>query len=79
MFIDTMEGVVIFNPNDAEKADQPRNLRGRFTADPGESFLPGMVPGIPGVKAKIGHIVTDLASDVDAVDPEDDTEISESD
>lgn len=59
------------------KGDQPRNLRGQFSADPGRTFLPGMVVGIPGVRAKIGHVVTDLTSDVDAVEPDDDTEISE--
>lgn len=56
-----------------ELADQPRNRRGRFTRDPGESFLPGMVAGIPGVRGKIGHLVTELASDADEVAPEDDT------
>lgn len=58
-----------------EMADQPRNLRGRFTRDPGESFMPGMVAGIPGVKAKIGHIVTELAGDADELDPKDDVEV----
>lgn len=57
-----------------ELADQPRNVRGKFTNDPGQSFLPGMVSGIPGVKAKIGHVVTELAT-VETVDGEDDTEI----
>lgn len=63
--------------DEAEKGDQPRNLRGRFTRDPGESFMPGMIAGIPGVKAKIGHLVTELAGDSDEIDPEDDTEIGE--
>lgn len=61
-----------------EKAEQPRNLRGKFTADPGESFLPDMVSGIPGVKAKIDHTVTELVTEpVELIDPEDDLELVE--
>lgn len=68
--------LIVSPPSKTEKGDQPRNLRGKFTSDPGESFLPGMVAGIPGVKAKIGHIVTDLVGDIDGIDPEDDNDVS---
>lgn len=61
--------------DELQLADQPRNRRGRFTRDPGESFMPGQVAGIPGVRAKIGHIVTELASDADELAPEDDSTV----
>lgn len=56
---------------------QPRSRRGRFTRDPGESFMSAMAPGVPGVKAKVGHVVTELAVDVEDVAPEDDTTVAE--
>lgn len=62
-----------------DKADQPRNLRGKFTSDPGQSFMSSLLTGIPGVRARIGHIFTELAGDVDGVSPEDDTQVSEAD
>lgn len=61
---------------DMIKAEQPRNLRGKFTSDPGQSFMSGMVQGIPGVKAKVVHVITELAA-AEGIDGEDDTEITE--
>jgi len=59
--------------DDAEKADQPRNTRGRFSSDPGETFMTGMVEGIPGIKAKKDHKLIEL------VQEQDDTELSKLD
>lgn len=62
--------------NDLAKAN-PRNRRGKFTADPGESFIPAGMETVPRVKAKVAHTITELVTDAELVDPEDDTEIAE--
>lgn len=70
--------VKVVNPLD--KSDQPRNLRGRFTSDPGESFMPGEIAGVRSVKGKskvkIEHLATELTGDSDELDPKDDTQMS---
>lgn len=47
--------------DDVEKADKLRDLQGRFSSDPGRTFMAGsVVAGIPGVKAKDKHTTAEL-------------------
>lgn len=66
IFVDDQHGGADPSGHGVEKVTtlQPRATTGRFSRDPGETFMSGtIVTGIPGVKAKSVHEITELKDD----------------